>query len=431
MLKNSFFSLIFKVIGAGLQFVVAILISRLFSASILGLFSIALSFNLFWATFSKLGFDLTLLKTLSPYQLDLSIFKNKFFLKHYIWGIITGTAIGFFIFFSSFTIANILFQQQDLSVFIKILSLTLPFIVIFHINVELIRSQQKIKLYSFLQSVLQPLTLIFFITYLLFNNQLILESLLIVVFSSYCLSSLISLIIFVLILNKQKTNLDYKTFDKSKQKVILQSLPFLLITLISFLMGSIDSFLLTRYSEAKYVGYYSACQKYTMLISFILVAFNSYLGPQISFLYQKNQKTQLSKIIQKSTLIMTFLSLPLIILYLTFPQFFLSFFGYDFKEASIAFQILTIAQFINVFFGPVGLFLMMTRHNKVLLYLIFLSFIVLLVSGIVLIPKFNLEGAALAQVISSFVLYFGSYLSVLKLEKFSTITLRFKTVLNS
>jgi O-antigen/teichoic acid export membrane protein len=80
-----------------------------------------------------------------------------------------------------------------------------------------------------------------------------------------------------------------------------------------FLMGNIDSFMIGYFIDEKNVGFYSACIKISLLITFILSSVNNYITPKISKAYHEKRIIDLVKIYKTSVQLIILSSLPIII----------------------------------------------------------------------------------------------------------------------
>lgn len=91
---------------------------------------------------------------------------------------------------------------------------------------------------------------------------------------------------------------------------------------------------------------------------------------------------------------------PLLLVILLFPEWLMSFFGEEFREASTALVILALGQFVNIATGSVGYLLSMTGHEKDVRNNVFVSAALGIGLGFALIPAYGLTGAASATAIA-------------------------------
>jgi len=99
----------------------------------------------------------------------------------------------------------------------------------------------------------------------------------------------------------------------------------------------------------------------------------------------------------------------------------LSMLGQEFAIAKTTLLILLVGQVVNVMSGSVGFILQMTGKEKIYQNILLLALVCNIVLNILLIPKFGIEGAAIA---STFSLLFWNLSSVLYIyKKYKVLTL--------
>jgi O-antigen/teichoic acid export membrane protein len=93
---------------------------------------------------------------------------------------------------------------------------------------------------------------------------------------------------------------------------------------------------------------------------------------------------------------MSLFASPILILIIIFSSNILRFFGDDFTIGSNVLIILAIGQFFNVVTGSVGNLLMMSGHEREMRNIVALCAIVNLILNFILIPYWNIIGAAIS-----------------------------------
>lgn len=172
--------------------------------------------------------------------------------------------------------------------------------------------------------------------------------------------------------------------------------PLLGFMLLNTMMGSLDILLLGALGSVADLGIYGIAVRLAMLTSFILLATNSYISPQFAALYHEGNIDGLAALAQRSARLSLLIATPLLLLFLMVPETLLGLIGTDFKSGAPVLTILACAQFINVATGSVGQILIMTRNEKVLRNISFISAAATAFLLITLIPPFGAVGAAVA-----------------------------------
>jgi O-antigen/teichoic acid export membrane protein len=93
-------------------------------------------------------------------------------------------------------------------------------------------------------------------------------------------------------------------------------------------------------------------------------------------------------------------TLPLVLVFFVFPEFLLGLFGDEFKVGVKAFVFLSFGKLISSLSGSVGNILQMTGKQVIFMNVLFVGAIVNVLLNFFLIPKFGINGAALASMIS-------------------------------
>ncbi len=99
--------------------------------------------------------------------------------------------------------------------------------------------------------------------------------------------------------------------------------------------------------------------------------------------------------------VLVFLAIPGVAVLLLGAGWILSLFGTDFQVATLALRLLTIGALFNLAAGPVGLLLMMTGNERLLMRNVLYMASVNALLNMALIPSFGLNGAAAATAITA------------------------------
>jgi O-antigen/teichoic acid export membrane protein len=178
-------------------------------------------------------------------------------------------------------------------------------------------------------------------------------------------------------------------------------LPFMLITCMYAINNRIDALMLGTMKGAEMVGIYVVASRGAELVQFILISFNTSLGPVVANLYARAKLEELQHIITKSSRVIFLVSFPVTVSIISFGQWFLLLFGSEFIQGYMALIILSLGQLVNATTGSVGLLLNMTGHERDTAIGVGFSAFLNIVLNAMLIPKWGIEGAATATTIST------------------------------
>jgi len=125
------------------------------------------------------------------------------------------------------------------------------------------------------------------------------------------------------------------------------------------------------------------------------------IAPKFSELYYSGKLNELFQVARKSTKMIFWSTAPILISLIVFGKFvLLNFFGLNFIKSYTPLLIIIVGQFINAICGPVGYFLNMTGNERFVSFVILISCIINIVLGYALIPKYGINGSAVASAIS-------------------------------
>ena len=213
---------------------------------------------------------------------------------------------------------------------------------------------------------------------------------------------LINVCIVVIILNITADN-PKKIFKISTvsryKKNISNGKSFYLTSAISSINIFISSSVLAAYSEMESVGSVSAILKYASILSFVLIAVNTVYSPKIAKAFYDGDLPYIKNLYSKTTIYFILISMGFIFISYLCRMVVLSYFSIP-DSAFTTFMILILAISVNVSFGPTGMVLTMTGHEKSLRKYVFYSCIVNLVLSALLIPKFGMIGFALSYLVN-------------------------------
>ena len=167
------------------------------------------------------------------------------------------------------------------------------------------------------------------------------------------------------------------------------------------LMQSVDIILLTKYSSFERVAYYSVAIKLTTILSLVLASVNTVYAPTFAEWYSLKDFKSLKSGIRKSTQLIFILTFPAILIVFLFSEFILSLFGPEYTTARDALIVLLIGQAVNALCGSVGVYMNMTGKQVVFQRILITAFAINITLNLLLIPKYDILGAAIATSIST------------------------------
>lgn len=175
-------------------------------------------------------------------------------------------------------------------------------------------------------------------------------------------------------------------------------LPFALISLISTLNIHVGILMLGVFSVEEQIAAMRIAERGGQLVVMALTLVNIVIAPHIVRAFKDGDKLLLQKLVHKTARGSFFLALPVTLSFVLFGGSLVGFvFGEQYSEISyIPLVIVSIGQLFNVFFGSVGLVLMMGGFEKRALNAQILSLAINMSLCIILVPLIGAIGSAIA-----------------------------------
>jgi O-antigen/teichoic acid export membrane protein len=385
-----------------------IIIARHYGPEIYGLFSLAMMVLGFFISLAGLGFSEGILRFTPIYRAKREEKKINFLLKYSQKTILfSGIVSGLILFFFSEYIAISIFSEPELIIFLKIFSFLIPITLFANIYSSLMQGYEKVSGYSFGYNVLQNITkvllLLFFILFLVGPKFAVSLSHFFGIFSLLLFAYLFCRIKLPKIFLKEK-------LKKQKRENILKqffsySWPLIFLGIIGSLLFWIDTFTLGFFKDAAAVGIYNAATPLALLLTFTGGLFLQLFFPLITReLSLRNilVARELSKQVNKWIFL---LNLPVFAMLFLFPGAFLNIiWGEEYLAAEIPLRILSVGIFIFSLSSVPNALLSSKGKSKLLLFNTLFIGGVNLALNLLLVPKYELVGAAIATSFS-FVLW--------------------------
>ncbi len=399
VIRGSTTFLILRILGMIVAYAFTLLVTRKLGASAWGVFALSLTVLQIVSVLGRLGLDSALLRFIAQYRAKgqgktaYHIYKKS--LKIVFSFSLTLTVL---VYFLSPVIAEKVFAKEYITPYLRVMSFgILPFTLLF-INSESLRSLKKIKEYTAFQNLL-PFFIALFITFFVFFALNEVNEMVVLV--SYLMGIIIAFVLSFVILRKNFVKLSGEVHEVPLKSILYVSLPMMISSSLFMLMSWVDTVMLGIFRSEGEVGIYNVALRLSMITSFTLAAINSIAAPKFAEFWGKKDMEGLRKVAQQSTKLIFLASTPVLALFLLFPSFFMGLFGEEFKMGVFTLIILTVGQFVNSVCGSVGYILQMTGKQMLVQNVILFSLLINIGLNYLLIPKYGIEGAALASMVTT------------------------------
>lgn len=186
-------------------------------------------------------------------------------------------------------------------------------------------------------------------------------------------------------------------------------------------MNSTDVLFLTAFASAAQVGLYTAADRTSIFVIMPLFALNTIFSPMIAEYYARGEYEQLAGLAKLVTKWTFSLSLPVFLCFCVFHEAILSIFSRGYTQAGIALIILSFGNLVIAGTGSTGMLLMMAGHTRVILANTATTILVNIGLALLLIPRFNIVGAAVAAALTVIILSIAYFIEVYCLLKMTTL----------
>ena len=428
LLKGGGISFILRFGGLTVGYLLTLVIANLFGAKGLGDYVLAIAVLRLFTLLAKLGLDTTSIRFIASFASQdkwTSIFK---FRKQVVSILSISSVVGsVLMYFLSVPISQLINANP---LYIQINAFFVLPMIFFMLHYQSLRGLKRIAEFSFFYRMAQALfsLLSIVILYQFFTTS---DVPVYAYLISVLVVSLLSFISFRYWLNKRSKGKDSAEAEiMSYSNLFKISIPLMFAQSVQFIMAWTDKLMLGAIdtpnvvngitTNIEEVGVYYTAFKLSMFAAVSLMAINSIASPKFAEMFAKNDVKGLEKVIHQSTKMIFWTSVPLALIFFILPEFFLGLFGDKFKIGATAFIFLSCGRLISSLSGSVGNILQMTGHQNVYAKILFFGAIVNILLNLILIPRYGINGAAIASM-SSLIVWNLSMVLVIK-KKFGFYT---------
>lgn len=390
-----------RIVGVFLLFLFTLFITNFYSPESVGRYDFARSTLMIIGGIALMGTNQAIIYYSGILKAKNSIgsIKNIYFkmLK-----IIAGTSFSLLLLYMLITagnnaLINSIFNKPDAFNLILKSFATLIFFTSTMLNIDTIRAIQKTMTSELYRNIFRYIPVFIGVILLFFikRQDLIVEVYLV---GFFILSITSSFHVLRILKNQPKDH--YHPLSYTVKEILNVSSPMAVSAMAYFIMQSIDVIILAIYEGFDKLAYYSVSVKLATLIALALLSVNIVVAPKIAELYENKKKKELQVIIKKCCRIIFVISVITLLVLGLFSEIVLGLFGQNYLIAKQALIILLFGQFFNSISGPGAIYLNMTKRQGVLNKILIVGLILNIALNFFLIPKYGINGAALATLIS-------------------------------
>jgi O-antigen/teichoic acid export membrane protein len=396
VVKGGSINFIFKILSMLFSYLAILWITNNHGAEEFGKYSIGITVLSIATIIPIFGLDQGLVRIIGELLEKNSLNKISNVLKKSIILVVSiSLIVSVYLYFQSKNI-SLLLKNPELEQTLKIAIYAIIPTVLIRVFSAVMQSVKKITQFSIVSLLLTPC--LFFLALVVSDFYVLNISILPLYVMSVCVSALIALVIFMKLLPSLDN--EKRIYPYPFKKIVEISLPMLLVSSFALIMSWTDVLMLSYYMTAADVGVYTVAVKVALIASIGLSSINSIVAPKLVQSFSSGNLKDLEVIVQQSTRVVFFVSLPIIVFIFIFSNVIMELFGQEFSAGVVALLLISFAQLVNSISGSVGYIMQMTNNQKIFQFIIIFSAILNIVMNYFLIPIYGINGAAFSSMIS-------------------------------
>lgn len=389
-LVHALLAALFRVFSAAATFLLSVVAARVLGASESGLFFLGQSMAIMLGLLCLLGMNNALLRFIG--HADTQDYINQVFTNAFRAVVPASVVAGLLVFFSAPWLAEVVFKKPQATDTLRWFAAAVPLVSLFFLNGYALQATRRV--------IASICSMQLGVTLLALPALLVLGALLPSPSSQsaalmYVLASALVVVSGLWLWFRQPGH----HWDSSNAKMpeLWQAIPNLcLISATGQAVPWASVVIVGMFVSAQDVAFFSAAQRTSLLISFMLMVINFVAAPRFAALHKAQKMAELKSLAQLSTRLMIAFSLPVLVAVLLWPANIMALFGDAFRQGATLLVILAIGQTINVMTGSVGFLLTMSGHEKDLRNITLTAGTLTLVMTLVATYQWGVMGAAIA-----------------------------------
>jgi O-antigen/teichoic acid export membrane protein len=405
---------VFKIVYSGLSFLGGLFLARWLGTAAYGAYAYAMAWIWFLVPLASLGLDTLLVREMAAYQVQSAWGEMRAFLlqaHRAVLCVSIGLALG------AAAMARLFASHADPQVLLTlwVALFILPFLALTRVGQAALQGLHQVTRGLVPALVIQP---VIFVSFLLGAHwlapQLVTAPR---AMKLNVVSFAIAWMVLLWVLWRYFPGAAKKAEPVPCELPWLRSvLPLLLFSGMYLLNGQVDILLLGMIKGAREAGIYQVAARASGLIGFFLLAAMPALAPEISSLYVARRMERLQQVITRAVRLTLLASLPVGLVLIIFGRWLLAhLFGADFAQGRNALAILSVGQLANVAMGSAYYMLLMMGLEVDTAKGMAAGATANIVLNAALIPRWGLDGAALASATS--MILWNVWLSVLAYKR--------------
>lgn len=382
---------------AALRYLTNVVMTHMVPPAVYGVFGEVYTATVILAWIAKLGLEGVLLLLLPSYRVkdERGLAAG---LVRFATGItlISGLFIGTLFFALAAVIARLVYHDPSYRLPLQEVALLIPLMALQVVISCGLQAFKEITWKIYIDRLSQPLiTLIALFSFYLLGWRM--EALCISAVGGFFFSALIGQVVLSKVLKRFSRDAPP---EYTPRVWIRFAVPMFFNGLLHGILNSTDILFLSLFVSSAQAGIYIAADRVSYFVVMPLFALVMIFAPMITEYHIGGKHEQLVSMFKMVTKWSLSLSLPVLLCIFIFRDAILAIFGPQYIAGGLVLTILCFGNFIDAGTGSVAQLLMMTGHRGIILLNGLITLIASTVLSLILVPSFNILGAAIASAIA-------------------------------
>ncbi len=379
----------------GLSFVLNVILARMLGALGLGVYTYALAWIFLLMVPAMLGMDQLVVREIAASSVRAEWGRSRRVLRKSI-EVVSVASLGIVLIAGIVSEAAAQHIDTQIRVTFLVALVLLPLITLTRVRQCAMQGLHRVALGTLPEMVVQPAVLTAFlgITYWLGRRHLTAPGAMGLTVAACIIAFSIGTKLLLKSIPKESgdTPLEEQAWDWRKS-----ALPLMFVASSGAIYAQADTLMLGSIKGAKAVGIYGIADRGSDLITVLMLVVSAALAPHVAKLYASGDIDGIERVVIKFARATFLCSLPVAVAFMSFGFWYLlAFYGSAFTAGQRALTILSIGKILSVMLGLPGMILIMTGYERDAARAIGLSAIIAILLNLVLIPRWGLEGTAIA-----------------------------------
>ncbi len=381
-----------------LRYVTNIVLTRLLGVEMFGIFILARTIVMIAGMVSNLGMGFGVVRQIAYYSAkeDESNIQQSIRIALIVPAIVS-ILTALLLFFGGNHIAIAFFKKPELALPLKILVFSVPILTISQILLEVARGFKKITIRVIVEYFFIPISNLGFILFFYFLGYKLEGAIL-----AFILSTLLSLVILI-ILHRNIIQFPRRESLFQKEEAIRFfkfSFPLTFVSIFNEIKLRLDVLLLGILSTATNTSIFFIALRLGSFLAIPSQASHMIFAPMVSGYYGKGEIDKIESSYKNLTKLMFIGGMFLMGFIVVFSKELLSMFGTEFEKGMVVVSLICLGQLVKILVGNAGIILVMVGKPVVNMIILIVSLILLSVTNILLVPKYGLIGAGIANFVT-------------------------------